>query len=60
MELVFGAWMPCLLLIQGGCLVLFLLLLLFTNRYTKKKLEEMEQEGALHSPITVSEHQDFW
>jgi hypothetical protein len=51
METVFGTWIPWLLWIQGGCLVLFLLLLLFTNSYTKKKLEEMEQQDVLHNPI---------
>jgi hypothetical protein len=56
MEVVFGIWMPWLLWIQGGCLVLFLCLLLFTNRYTNKKLEEMEQEDALQVLLTVSDH----
>jgi hypothetical protein len=45
--MLFEAWMPLLLCIGGGSLILSLLLLLSTNRYTKKKLKEMEQEDAL-------------
>jgi hypothetical protein len=46
MEFVFVEWLPWLLWIGGGSLILFLLLLLSTNRYTKKKLKDMEQEDA--------------
>ena len=45
-EFVFEAWQPWLLGIGGGSLILSMLLLLFTNSYTKKKLKEMEQEDA--------------
>ncbi|MDQ0862038.1 hypothetical protein [Bacillus sp. V2I10] len=47
MEFVFEAWIPWLLWIGGGSLILSLFLLLSTNSYTKKKLKEMEQEDAL-------------
>ncbi|WP_299092872.1 hypothetical protein [uncultured Metabacillus sp.] len=41
MEFVFLPW---LLGIGGGTLLLSLLLLLSSNKYTRKKLKEMEQE----------------
>ncbi len=41
--LVFGAWLPYFLMIMGGCLVLMLLLLFISNRYIKKKLNQIEQ-----------------
>lgn len=40
----FGAWFQYFLLIISGCLVLFLLLLLYSNRYTRQKINELEQK----------------
>jgi hypothetical protein len=39
----FGAWFQHFLFIISGCLVLLLSLLLYSNRYTRKKINEMEQ-----------------
>jgi ABC-type phosphate transport system permease subunit len=46
MEFVFIKYLPWLLGIGVGSLILSLLMLLTTNRYTKKKLKELEQEDA--------------
>ncbi len=40
----FGAWFQYFLLIISGCLVLFLLLLLYSNIYTRQKIKEIEQK----------------
>ncbi|MFJ5717772.1 hypothetical protein [Neobacillus sp. NPDC093127] len=40
----FGVWFHYFLLIISGCLVLFLFLLLYTNKYTSKKMNEMKQQ----------------
>ncbi len=40
----FGAWFQYFLLIISGCLVLFLLLLLYSNRYTRQRINELEQK----------------
>jgi hypothetical protein len=47
MEFIFEALMPWMLLIASGCLILSLILLVMTNRYTRKKLEEMNQEDSI-------------
>jgi hypothetical protein len=39
-----AAWFHKFLLIMGGCLVLSLLLLFISNKYTKRKFNQMEQD----------------
>jgi hypothetical protein len=39
----FAAWFQYFLLINSGCLVLLLLLLFYSNRYTRKKINEIEK-----------------
>jgi TRAP-type C4-dicarboxylate transport system permease small subunit len=41
-------WMQYFLLIMGGCLVFFILMLFFSNRYTKNKLNQMEQNDKMN------------
>jgi hypothetical membrane protein len=38
-----GAWFQNFLLIISGCLVLLIVLLLYSNRYTRQKINEIEQ-----------------
>ncbi|MFF2447165.1 hypothetical protein ACFVSW_08670 [Neobacillus sp. NPDC058068] len=43
--LEFGAWFQYFLLIISGFLVLFLVLLLYTNKFTNQKINEIEQQN---------------
>lgn len=36
--------LQCFLLVMGGCLIFFILVLFFSNRYTKFTLIQMENE----------------
>ncbi|MEH7416820.1 hypothetical protein V7266_16160 [Neobacillus drentensis] len=38
-----GTWFQYFLLIISGCLVLLLLLLFYSNRYTREKIKQIEQ-----------------
>lgn len=45
MEIIFGELIPWLLWTAGGCLILLLIVLSLTNRYTKRQLKKMEREN---------------
>jgi len=36
--------LQCFLLVMGGCLIFFILVLFFSNRYTRSTLNQMENE----------------
>jgi hypothetical protein len=38
-----GTWLQNFLLIMSGCLVMLLLLLIYSDRYTRKKINQIEQ-----------------
>ncbi|GHI00978.1 hypothetical protein [Neobacillus kokaensis] len=39
----FGAWFQYFLLIISGCLILFVFLLFYSNKYIDKKMNQIEQ-----------------
>ncbi len=49
-----GTWLEYFLLIISGCLVLLLLLLFYSNRYTREKINQIEQ-----SDESVESYTDF-
>ena len=38
-----GTWLQNFLLIMSGCLVMLLFLLIYSDRYTRKKINQIEQ-----------------
>ncbi|AZU62659.1 hypothetical protein [Neobacillus mesonae] len=48
----FGAWFQNFLLIISGFLVLFLLLLVYTNKYIANKVNQIEQKEDSGEPFT--------
>lgn len=49
-----GTWFQYFLLIISGCLVLLLLLLVYSNRYTREKINQIEQNEE-----SVESYRDF-
>jgi hypothetical protein len=41
-------WLRNFLWIMGGCLIFFILMLFFSNRYTRSKLNQMEQNEKIN------------
>jgi hypothetical protein len=41
-------WLNNFLWMMGGCLIFFILMLFFSNRYTKNKLIQMEQNEEMN------------
>lgn len=48
----FGVWFQYFLLIVSGCLGMMLILLVYTNKYTREKINQMEQNDESADPFT--------
>ncbi|MEY2196686.1 hypothetical protein AB7942_28820 [Neobacillus sp. BF23-41] len=46
---VLVSWLQYFLLVMmGGCLIFFIIVLFFSNRYTRSKLDQMEQNEKMN------------
>jgi len=48
----FGVWFQYFLLIISGCLGMMLILLVYTNKYIREKINQMEQNDESVDPFT--------